>query len=938
MAALLSWNEIKARAHTFVREWEGEQRERAEAQSFWNQFFNIFGITRRRVVTFERHVQRYSSRSGWGRIDAFWPGTILIEHKSRGEDLDAAFWQATDYFAGILERDLPRVVLVCDFERFRYHDLETGTRREFELAGLPENVELFGFIAGYERRKVREELPANRKAAELMGKIHDALDDAGYRGHALEVLLVRLMFCLFSEDTGIFEKGIFQEFLETRSAEDGSDLGPRLTQLFDVLDTPENQRMTTLDDSLKIFPYINGQLFTERLPMPAFDRGMRDQILNACGFQWSSISPAIFGAMFQSIMNRMERRNLGAHYTPESSILKVIGPLFLDALHAEFNTIKALRVGRLQRLERFHEKLARLVLFDPACGCGNFLVVAYREIRFLEVELIRELMAERQTVLDVSLWVRINVDQMIGIELEEWPARIAETALWLMDHQANRKLLELGQVFVRLPLRTAPHIVIGNALRMDWTDVVPRERVTHILGNPPFIGKRFQSPDQRTDMAAIFRGVSGHAVLDYVTAWYAKAAEFIQGTLIECAFVSTNSITQGEQVAPFWRALSRYRIRRNFAHRTFKWTSEGRGTAAVHVIILGFATSDRTDKVVFDYPDIASDSHAIPCQSINAYLVPDGADVIVADRRSPWAGVPEINYGSMANDDGNLIIEENELDPFLASHPDAPAFAEKFVKPFLGSKEWINGLKRYCLWLRDATPTEIASIPEVRRRVEAVRLRRLASTRPETRELANTPTLFGERRQPTEDYLFIPGVSSENRRYVPMGFTTRDTIVSDLARSVASVGLWEFGVLMSAIHMAWLRSVGGRLKSDYRYSCSLVYNTFPWPPNPTPQQRTRVEGAAQSVLDARALYPNETLDRLYSPVLMPAPLAEAHARLDRAVDRCYRSEPFRSEVERLRHLFALYENMLAGAQLAIATETRTPGARGRRGRRTAQIR
>lgn len=929
MAALLSWNEIKARANIFAREWLNESRERAESQSFWNDFFEVFGVTRRRYVTFERHVRRHSSRSGWGNIDAFWPGTILIEQKSAGEDLDAAYEQATDYFAGIPERDLPRAVVVCDFDRFRFYDLDSDSTQEFGLSEFADHVELFGFLAGYERAVTRDEVPANREAAEIMGELHDTLAVSGYGDHPLEVLLVRILFCLFAEDTGIFEKGIFQEFIETRTSEDGSDTGARLTELFQVLNVDYPVRQRTLDETLNLFPYVNGGLFREILPMPAFDSAMREKLLDACAFRWSEISPAIFGAMFQSIMKREERRNLGAHYTPEPSILKLINPLFLNSLRAEFEHLKALRVGKIQRLERFHEKLAAIILLDPACGCGNFLVVAYRELRNLETDILKELLAEGQTVLDVSLWVKISVDQMAGIELEEWPARIAETALWLTDHQANRKLLELGQVFVRLPLRASPNIVVGNALEIDWHGVVDRTRVSYVFGNPPFAGKRYQSRSQRSDMSRVFRGLAGSTILDYVTAWYVLAAQFCQGTRIECAFVSTNSISQGEQVAPLWNTLNRYGVRRNFAHRTFKWTSEGRGTAAVHVVIIGFASFDREAKNVVDYPDISGEGHSIPCQSINAYLVPDGADVIVASRRRPWEGVMEIAYGNMANDDQNLALSSEQLAALRASGAQATSFARRYVKRFLGSEEFINGLERYCLWLVDATPTEIRSVPEVNRRVQAVRTRRLASTREATNELANRAALFAEIRQPTQRYLFIPGVSSENRRYVPMAFMDADVILSDLARSIEGAGIFEFGILNSAMHMAWLRNVGGRLKSDYRYSCSLVYNTFVWPSDVSPTVRAAVESAAQAVLDVRLRYPNETFEALYDPATMPADLATAHTHLDRAVDRAYRRQPFRGEIERIIHLFDLYAAAIAGAQLTLES---TPPRRRRQTR------
>ncbi|QEE44299.1 class I SAM-dependent DNA methyltransferase [Rhizobium sp. WL3] len=910
MAALLSWNEITARANRFARTWSGEKRERAEAQSFWNDFFDIFGVSRRRFITFESHVERHAGRKGWGRIDAFWPGNILIEHKSRGEDLDAAYRQATDYFAGIPERDLPKLILVCDFERFRVHNLDTDEQFDFTLSELPRKVQLFGFIAGYQTVRRRDEVPANRKAAELMGTLHDVLEDAGYTGHPLEVLLVRIMFCLFAEDTNIFEHGMFQEFLETRTSVDGSDLGARLTQLFQTLHTDVPNRQKTLDDTLKAFPYVNGGLFREILPMPDFNRQMRETLLDACGFNWAEISPAIFGAMFQSIMRPNERRDLGAHYTSEVSILRVIGPLFLDELWDEFRRLRTLRVGKVQRLERFHERLAQITLLDPACGCGNFLVVAYRELRNLETEVLKELLNAGQAVLDVSLWVRVSVEQMIGIELEEWPARIAETALWLTDHQANRRLLEIGQVFVRLPLTQSAHITVANALDLDWHDAVPAgAQITYILGNPPFRGKRYQTVAQKAEMSRIFGAINGASVLDYVAAWYKKSAEFIEGTAIQCAFVSTNSIVQGEQVEPFWNSLAMHGMHRNFAHRTFKWASEGRGVAAVHVIIIGFGAVERAGKFVVDYADIAGEGHVVPCQNINAYLVPDGADVMVKSRRRPWPGVRRIAYGSMANDDGNLIMSADERRALELSSVEGAQFVRRYVKEFKGSEEFINGIERYCLWLTDTPPAELRALPEVLDRIERNALYRADSNRATTRELALTPAKFAEIRQPNSRYLFIPGVSSENRRYIPMDFQDPDVIVSDLARSVEGADLYDFGVLSSAMHMAWVRNVGGRLKSDYRYSCSLVYNTFVWPENPSPGARGNVISAAEAVLAARRRYTQETFDGLYHAVAMPTDLAEAHHALDVAVDRCYRRERFSNELDRIRYLLDAYRLM-----------------------------
>ncbi|MBK1666333.1 SAM-dependent methyltransferase [Rhodospirillum rubrum] len=915
MTALLSWNEIKARANTFVGRWKYETRERAEAQAFWIEFFNIFGIDRKRFVSFEQRVDRLSNKSGTGIIDAFWPGKILIEHKSKDKDLDEATKQAMDYLDGLKERELPKVILVCDFERFRFRDLSRdGQEIAFNLKDLPKKVQLFGFLAGYERQELKEEEPANRKAAHLMGSIHETLEKAGYRGHQLEVLLVRLMFCLFAEDTGIFEKDLFFDFIDTRTKEDGSDLGPLLNHLFEVLDTEGKDRQASLDEILAKFPYVNGKLFNESLRIAAMNGEIREKILEASArFNWGDISPAVFGSMFQSIMNGDERRDAGAHYTSETNILKVINPLFMDALWAEFEGLKARRdTKKGVLLEAFHGRLAKLKFLDPACGCGNFLVIAYRELRILELEVVKEMQAFRgntQLELDaLDSLVKVNVHQFGGIEYGEWPARIAETALWLMDHQMNMKLLELGLVFTRLPLRSAPNIVVGNALRVDWSTVIPREEISFILGNPPFRGKQYQNGEQKADMKLVFGKAKRAGVLDYVSAWYLKAVQFIHQTAIEVGFVSTNSITQGEQVQPLWSCLSPYKPHINFAHRTFRWDSEGKGKAAVYCIIVGFSQKERVDKFVVEYHENTGDGHAIACKQINPYLVPGGAAVIVKARRNVLdTDAPTICYGSMANDGGNLIFEsEAEKEAFLAAEP----AAKRFIKPFVGSEEFISGEYRYCLWLTDATPSQIASMPKVLERVEAVKTKRLASTRPATNDLASKPHLFGEIRQPSKDYLFIPGVSSEFRNYIPMGFTPQDAICNDLGRSVEGAGLYEFGVLTSAMHMAWVRAVAGRLKGDFRYSAGLVYNTFPWPKDVKTTLRKAVEDAAKGVLDARKANPGETFDKLYHRTLMPAELVDAHRSLDRAVDRCYRQATFRTETERQKFLFDEYAKLI----------------------------
>ncbi len=620
----LSWNEIKSRAVTFTNEWKDDLSEDAEAKSFWDDFFNVFGISRRRVATFEQQVKKIDDKQGF--IDLLWKGTILIEHKSRGKDLAKAYKQAKDYFPGLTEKELPRYILVSDFERFNLYDLEQNTAHEFKLTDFVNQVHLFGFIAGYQKRTYKEQDPVNLEAAALMGKLHDKLEAIGYTGHALELYLVRLLFCLFADDTNIFEKGILQDYIELRTSEDGSDLANHLAQLFEVLNSPAEKRFKNLDESLAAFPYVNGKLFEEHLPTASFDSEMRRILLDCTLLDWGKISPAIFGSLFQSVMNPKERRNLGAHYTSEKNILKVIKPLFLDELWNDFEKNK----GDKNALKKLHERISKLRFLDPACGCGNFLIIAYRELRLLEMEIVKILL-NNQTVTDIGHYFLLDVDKFYGIEYEEFPAQIAQVAMWLIDHQMNIKASEIfGEYYVRLPLRKSAVIKHGNALQTDWQSLIepmPWEKeepkYNYIFGNPPFVGKSLQNAEQKKDMDLIFNGVNGAGVLDYVTAWYIKAAQYMQAhnviamsdagakkqstDLTNAAFVSTNSISQGEQVGILWNELfHKYKIKIHFAHRTFKWGNEARGNAAVHVVIIGFANFDINEKRIFEYENIKS--------------------------------------------------------------------------------------------------------------------------------------------------------------------------------------------------------------------------------------------------------------------------------------------------------------------------------------------
>ncbi len=946
----LSWNEIKDRAVRFSKEWENTTNEEADAKPFLDAFFDVFGITRKKIGTFEHRVKKLSDADGY--IDLLWKGTILVEMKSRGKNLDKAFQQAIDYTHGLKQNELPKYVLVSDFHYFRLYDTEEQKTLEFTLTELVLNVQSFGYLLGYQKKVYKEQDPANIKAAELMGKLHDRLEEIGYEGHPLEVYLVRILFCLFAEDTTIFDKQQFQDFIENRTAEDGSDLASKIQELFQVLNTPIDKRFKNLDEQLNDFPYVNGKLFEEVLPSASFDTKMRLALLDCCYIDWSKISPAIFGSMFQSVMNPKERRNLGAHYTSETNILKLIKPLFLDELWAEFESIK----GNKNKLPEFHKKISELQFLDPACGCGNFLVITYRELRLLEIEILRATYKSGQGVLDIREIIWLDVDMMAGIEYEEFPARIAEVAMWLMDHQMNMLISnEFGQYFARLPLKKSAKIVHGNALRLDWNNLkknisidvnasitnifevnestenydvlnIYTKKVNinpvfsiqnnqsqnsnfdYIIGNPPFIGKKEQNNVQKSDVELIFKGIKGFGVMDYVACWYVKAAQLIKNTKTKVAFVSTNSISQGEQVNILWNLLyNHYGIKIHFAHQTFSWSNEAKGNAAVHCVIIGFANFDVPIKRLFEYENIKGEAHEIKAKNINPFLV-EGKDITVENRKSPICQVPEMNYGSMPIDEGHLILTDEEKVEAINNEP----FIDIAIKPYTGGDEFINNKKRWCLWLQDVEPSILKKSKFILDRIEKTKKFRLSSNRLATNKLAEKPMLFGEIRQPKTNYIIIPKVSSENRKYIPIGILKPSTITSGSALIIPNANFYVFGIMTSIMHMNWMSMVCGRLESRFQYSASIVYNNYPWPENPTEKQIKTIEEKAQGVLDVRATFTTSSLADLYSPLTMPPTLVKAHNELDKAVDAAYSKQTFSSEAKRMEFLFELYEKYTAG--------------------------
>ncbi len=940
----LSWNEVRDRAIAFSRKFADESSEAAGKQTFWNEFFYVFGKERRTVATFEVPVKNLKGKYNY--IDLLWRGTLLVEHKSAEKSLASAESQAFDYIQDLIREgrneEVPRFVILSDFSRFALYDLEPEVQNDlsifagihysvttFSLVELPKFIRHFAFIKGERTLRILPEDPANEKAYDRMCKLHDELMRGGFTGTDLEKLLVRLLFCLFAEDTNVFEPNAFVAFLRDHTREDGSDLGARLNELFHVLNTPIDRRSPSLNEAIAIFPYVNGRLFADPLGFASFTKAMRDRLLNAADFQWARISPAVFGSLFQGIMEDSARRQQGAHYTSERDILKVIHSLFLNDLRAEFDTIRSDKSKRRSgRLQAFHDHLRTLRFLDPACGCGNFLVLAYRELRLLEFDVLHERHPTGQQVFDVRHLVQVDVDQFHGIELDEWPVRIAEVAMWLMDHQMNQRVSDtFGHTFERLPLRTSPHIVQGNALRLDWREVLSPREAMFVLGNPPFVGKKEQSAEQKADLASVWGHTKNSASLDFVTCWYRIAARYIQGTEIRVAFVSTNSICQGEQVSILWNALlQEFRIKLQFAHGTFVWESEARGKAHVHCVIIGFGMEDILNKVIFDYESDLKTPTATSVRSISPYLI-EGKDLTIPTREVRISdAAPEMMKGSEVTDKGHLLLSDSERDSLLAECKEMTPF----LKPFTGGDEFINGTSRWCLWLENAPPEIIRRSPTTLARLEQVREFRSRSPKARTVQLASSPGQFGEMRQPTTPYLLVPKVSSERRQYLPIGFLEASTIASGSALIVPSASIYHFGILQSRMHMAWMRRICGRMKSDYQYSVGIVYNNFPWPTKIDPKRHSTVTAAAESVLEARSTFlpPNgkSTLADLYDPLAMPAALVQAHSALDRAVDRCYRREPFKTDRERVEHLFSLYE-ALTTPLLPLSPEL---GKRGRK--------
>ena len=926
----LSPNEKRARAAKFADEWKAAGYERGQSQTFYNEFFEIFGVKRRRVASFEEPVKKLGDKQGF--IDLFWKGVLLVEQKSAGRDLTKAKQQAFDYFPGLKDSELPRYILACDFQTFQLYDLDEGENWSFGLQELPDKIKLFSFIDGGIQHKFKDEDPVNIKASELMGDLHDALKAAGYEGHDLERFLVRLVFCLFADDTGIFERGILTQYIETRTSEDGADLGPKLSKLFEVLNADTDKRQKTLDEDLADFPYVNGELFAERLALPDFNSAMRATLLEACHFDWSKVSPAIFGSLFQSVMDKKKRRAIGAHYTNEQNILKVIGPLFLDDLKAELTKLKARRDNsRSSALKAFQEKLSKITCFDPACGCGNFLVIAYRELRQLETEVILELVKNKD--LFAGSFSQVDVDQFYGIEIEEFPARIAETALWMMDHIMNMRLSEaVGEYLPRIPLKAKPTIKNADALEVDWATVLPPEQCSYVFGNPPFSGSKEMKAPQRKQVQRILNLERKKGSLDFVAAWYLLAAKFCDIAKIPFAFVSTNSVSQGEQVAELWPQLFRkFNLEIFFAYQTFAWGSEARGKANVHVVVIGACNHSLAPaaKRLFEYEDIKGNPTEVVVERISPYLfdaslLQNPKTVVPNTKKTPEL-LPKMIIGTKPIDGGFYIFEPSEMEEFLRAEP----AAKEFFAPFIGSDEFISGEQRFILNLANVEPKILRNLPQVLKIVENVRNfrlgkligkngRKIKEGSIDGKKLAPFPTKFQVSVFPKKTFLVVPETSSEKREYVPIGWLQSPTVPSSLVRIIETTAIDTFSLITSRMHMSWLRFIGGRLESRYCYSIGIVYNPFPWP-DLDDTKKEKLNKLGQAILDARLNHPQSTLADLYDPLAMPADLRIAHEANDKAVDQLYRKEPFASDRARVEFLLARYEQITAPA-LALAAQ------------------
>lgn len=889
----ISWQEIRKRALAFTSEWKNESRERAEAQSFWNDFFNIFGLSRRRLASFEQPVKKLDGNQGF--IDLFWKGVLIVEHKSKGADLDLAHDQAYGYFPNLEQHELPQYILVSDFTRFKLYSLEDGQDVTFHIEDLSENIHHLSFIAGYGKKKNYEDIPVNIKAAKKLGELHTSLSNFGYKGHELEVLITRLLFCFFADDAGIFEKKIFAEYLREQTREDGSDLGDKLSSVFQVLNKPVEKRQINISDELNAFPYINGGLFSEITTTSHFDSCLRNLVLECAAFNWSSITPAIFGSLFQFSIIPEKRRDLGSYYTSEDNILKILSPLVLNSLYQKFDELKNLRTHKETALLKLLSDISKLTFLDPACGCGNFLVVAYRELRMLEILIIQELKEVNPEI--ANLDSKVSTENFYGIEVEELPARIAETALWLTDHQMNMLLIEECGVYREtIPLSKRETIANEDAITFNWNTLVKPCDVDFIIGNPPYKGSNNSTEEKRL----LLKEVTGTGKLDSVCMWFFKAAEFIKDTDIEVAYVATNSIVGGEQADLLWNPLiMKHGISINFAYKSFKWNNEGPANAAVHVVIVCFAVKSRKSKFIYSHSKSNVIEKALAF-NISPNLV-DADNYFIGRRKKPLSDVPEIRKGNQPTDGGFLLLSDEEKEK-LVSEDDRYT---KLIKRIMGSREMIHDKKLWCFWLVGVPPSQLKNLTFLKERLKKVQDKREKSTDPATRKRAATPGLFREQNNP-ESYIAIPTTTKEQRKYLTVKFLDSNVIPNNNLFIVPEGTWYHFAILSSSMHRLWTEYVCGRTDNRNRYSKEIGYNNFPWPEVTCENVLSKIEAAAKEIVRERNKI-GWSLADLYDPLFMPPTLLDAHLKLDKLVEKCYSDSQLHSEVEKLRLLFNLHQ-------------------------------
>ena len=908
-----------AAAAAFAQRWKGRGYEKGDSQVFWTELLTeVFGIENpSTIIRYEEQVKVDNTNF----IDGHIPSTkVLIEQKSIDKDLrkdikqsDGSllnpFQQAKRYAAELPYSERPRWIVTCNFAEFLVYDMEqpNGEPQQIRLENLGKEYYRLQFLVDAKSEHLSKEMEVSIEAGKIVGRIYEALltqydDNSPEALRWLNILCVRIVFCLYAEDAGIFTHDQFHNFLVTYEAK---DLRRALRDLFEVLNTPKEKRSKYLQEELAAFPYTNGGLFEEEIEIPQFTEELKQTLLQnaSLDFDWSDISPTIFGAVFESTLNPETRRSGGMHYTSIENIHKVIDPLFLNDLRRELDEILEEKVEkqRIHKLDSYQDKLASLTFLDPACGSGNFLTETYLSLRRLENEAIRERYHGQMMMGAFVNPIKVSINQFYGIEINDFAVTVATTALWISEAQMLTETEHIiHQDIDFLPLRSYTNIHEGNALRIDWETVVPKDHLNYIIGNPPFVGARLMSESQKQDVIDIF-GAKWRNVgnLDYVCCWYKKAAELIkQAPQARAALVSTNSICQGEQVANLWQKLFDDGIRINFAYRTFRWDSEASLKAHVHCVIVGFSYQKVKPCFIYD------GDRKIEAANINAYLI-DGPDVFIIGRPKPLCCIPEIGIGNLPIDGGNYLFTKEQMNEFIKIEPKSVSY----FKLWYGSEEFIHRKPRYCLWLGDCSPAELRQMPNCLKRIEAVRLFRKESKRAATNKLADTPTHFSTENMPQGNYIIVPKVSSERRRYIPMGFMSPDAFASDLVFIIPDATLYHFGILESNVHMAWMRAVCGRLKSDYRYSKDVVYNNFPWP-TPTDEQKAKIEQTAQAILDTRALYPDSSLADLYDELTMPVELRKAHQDNDRAVMAAY-GFPIKTMTESqcVAELFKLYQEL-----------------------------